>query len=380
MAKDLYSALGIEKSASADEIKRAYRKLAAKYHPDVNKEKGADEKFKEIQQAWEVLSDPQKKAQYDRFGSTGDPGGGFNGGQGGFGGFGGAQYGDFAGGFEGGLGDIFETFFGGGRGSAQKRGPSRGRNLQGETTISLEDAFAGKKHSIEVDTYASCSTCTGSGRKAGTGMKSCSNCSGTGQVARQQRTPFGVIQTASTCPDCKGEGRVPEQPCKDCHGEGRIQQNQTITVEIPPGVFDGALLRVPGKGEAGEKGQPAGDFLLRVHVANHKSFQRDENDIHSEEKISMLEAVLGNTKKIKTLHGEVSVQIPAGTQPDAVLRIRGKGMPILNRNGYGDHMIHLRVEIPKKLSKKEKELFSELANTSGEDITPQKGIFDGLFS
>jgi len=375
VAQDFYKILGVDKNASSDEIKRAYRKLAAKYHPDVNKEAGAAEKFKEIQEAWEVLSDPQKKAQYDQFGTAGE---GFSGFGGGHGGFSAEDFAGFADGFAGGgLGDIFESFFGGG--VRQQRGSARGKNIHGDARISLEEAVTGKEYTVHVETFVPCSSCDGSGRKKGTGTKECPTCHGMGQVQRQQHTPLGIIQTRVVCPDCHGEGRVAEHPCPDCAGTGRVREKKNITINIPPGVFDGALLRVPGKGEAGEHGQPAGDFLLRVHVTPNPKFRREESDIHSEETISLFEAVLGNEREIETVHGKVTVKIPPGTQPDAVLRIRGKGMPVLNRNAMGDHFVHLRVQIPKKLTKKQKELFYELSKEFGEHLVLEKGFLDGLF-
>lgn len=375
MSDDLYKRLDLEKGASDEEIKRAYRKMAAKYHPDVNKEADAEEKFKKIQEAWEVLSDPQKKSQYDRFGSTG---GGF-GGAGGFEGFNTEDFGGFSG--SGGLGDIFETFFGGGgMGSAQRQGPQRGRNIHSEARISFAEAVSGKDYTISVETFISCKTCEGSGRKKGTSTKECATCAGLGQVRRQQQTPLGVIQTSMPCPDCKGEGRIPEHPCPDCAGTGRIRESKNVTIDIPPGIFDGALLRVPGKGEAGERGQMAGDFLLRVHVMPDKDFRRENNDIHSDVEISLLEAVLGNEREIRTVHGKTTIIIPSGTQPDTVLRIRSKGMPVLNKNAFGDHFVHLKVHIPKKLTHKQKKLFHELMKEFGENLKLEKGFLEGLFS
>ncbi|QQS59481.1 molecular chaperone DnaJ [Candidatus Peregrinibacteria bacterium] len=381
MAEEYYKTLGVEKTANADEIKRAYRKLAAKYHPDVNKSSDAEATFKKVQEAWEVLSDPQKKAMYDRYGSAGGSGGGGFGGNGGFsgGGFNPEDFSDFMGGFDGGIGQIFETFFGGAGGSG-RRGPERGRNIHTETTVSLAEAVSGKKHNISIEAYESCSACEGAGKKKGTGMKSCQTCAGTGQVARDQQTPLGYIRTASVCPNCRGEGRIPEHPCPSCSGTGRMITKRNIGVEIPPGVFDGALLRVPEKGEAGERGQPSGDLLLKVNVTPDRRFRRDGNDIHSEVSISLFEAVLGNEREVETVQGKVTTVISPGTQPDAVIRIRSKGMPILNRNQFGDHLIHIRVNIPKKLSKKEKELFLELAKESGEKLKHEKGFLEGLFS
>ena len=375
-----YDTLGVSKDAGADEIKRAYRKLAAKYHPDVNKDKEAVEKFKEIQQAWEILSDPQKKAQYDRFGAVGGGSGGFGGGQsyGDFGGFGGFQGGDF----EGGLGDIFETFFGGaaGGGVRQKRGPQRGQDIHADVRISLQEAVSGKQHSVHIDALATCDECEGQGKKRGTDFASCGQCGGTGQVTRQQQTPLGYIRTTQVCGQCRGEGRIPKEPCPKCQGSGQMPKKRTIEVDIPPGVFDGAVLRMVGQGQAGERGQPSGDFLLRVHVQPDRHFERDGDDIHSEEIISVLEAILGNEREIKTVHGDVTIKIQAGTQPDTVLRLRGKGMPVLNRNAFGDHFVHLKIEIPKKLSKREHELYVEIAKETGAHHESHKGFLKNLFS
>ncbi len=374
--KNPYESLGVEKSASADEIKRAYRKLAAKYHPDVNKDKAAVEKFKEIQVAWEILSDPQKKAQFDQFGAAGPGGAGFGGGQG-FEGFGGGQgYGDF-GGFEGGLGDIFESFFGGN--VRQQRGPAKGQDIHADVRISFAEAVSGKTYSTVVDSLVACDECDGQGKKKGTEFVTCGDCGGTGQVIRQQQTPLGYIRTTQVCTKCKGEGRVPKEPCPKCNGSGRMPEKRTVEVDIPPGVFDGALLRVRGQGQAGERGQSSGDFLLRIHVQPDRHLHRDGDDVHSEEKISVLEAILGNEKKVKTVHGEVTIKIQQGTQPDAVLRLRGKGMPVLNRNIFGDHFVHLKIEIPKKLSNREKELYTEIAKENGAHLESHQGFLKNLF-
>jgi len=373
---DPYEILGVAKEASQEDIKRAYRKLAAKYHPDVNKTPEATQKFKEIQQAWEILSDPQKKAQFDRFGAAA-------GGVGGFEGFGGFQQGGFSGfgdyGFEGGLGDIFESFFGGGV-NRRPRGPAKGQDIQADLRIAFADAVSGKKYTTVVDVLTTCAECDGAGHKKGTGMKTCTTCQGTGQITRQQQTPLGYIRTTQACTQCNGEGRIPEVPCAQCSGSGRTSQKKEISVDIPPGIFDGALLRVTGKGNAGERGQPAGDFLLRIHVQPDKFFQREGDDVHSEEEITALEAILGNEKEIKTVQGKVAIKIQPGTQPETTLRLRGKGMPVLNRNTFGDHFVHLKIAIPKKLSKREQELYLELAKESGEQIHHDKGFMGGIFS
>ena len=369
--KNPYEVLGVEKTASADEIKRAYRKLAAKFHPDVNKDAAAAEKFKDIQEAWEILSDPQKKAQFDQFGAVG----------GGAGGFSGAGFEDFH--FEGGgLGDIFETFFGGGfsGGAPRQKRSRRGRDLHADVRISFAEAVSGKKYTATVDALDACDACGGSGKTPGTGVKNCPECGGAGQITKNQHTPLGVFRTTTPCPKCGGDGKIPESPCQKCGGSGRVRQKREITVEIPPGVFDGALLRLAGKGEAGEAGAPPGDFLLRVHVDPDPRFRREGNDIFTELKISYVEAILGNTREIETVHGKVNIKIPAGTPPDATLRVRGKGMPIVNRNAFGDHFVKIIVEIPKNPSRREKELLAEIAKVRGEKIEPtEKGLFDDLF-
>lgn len=371
--KDPYETLGVSKSASADEIKRAYRKLAAQYHPDVNKDAGATDQFKAIQEAWEVLSDPQKKQRFDQFGSAG---------AGDFGGFGGFQqggFGDFGDlNFQGGLGDIFESFFGGGM--RREQGPKKGADIRADVRITLAEAFTGKQFAFEADSFTECLTCEGQGRVKGTGFVSCAKCQGTGQITRHQQTPLGVIRTTAACPDCDGEGRKPEKPCPDCQGSGRVPGKKKITADIPPGIYDGALLRLKGKGQAGEKGDPAGDFLLKVHVMPDKQFRREEDDIHSEENISVYEALLGNEREIATVQGKVKIKIPAGTQPNTMLKVRGKGMPVLNRNSFGDHFVHLNIKIPAKLSKTEKEAIAKLAAESGEQLKPEHDFLGGLFT
>lgn len=369
MQKDLYSILGVDKSASVDEIKRSYRKLAAKYHPDVNKDPNAVEKFKEVQEAWEVLSDPQKKSQYDQFGSVG-----------GGSGFGGGDYSDFTSGFQGDLGDIFESFFGGGGGAKSRQSSRSGRDIQLETAISLQEAFSGKKYETTIETMESCGDCNATGLKKGTGYKTCGVCQGSGKINRQQRTPFGVVQMSSTCSACSGQGRIPESPCTSCNGTGRRRAKKSIVVDIPAGIFDGALLRISGKGEAGEKGASNGDFLLRVHVYDDKKFRRDKDNIHSEITISAIEAILGNEVEVETLHGKIKIKIPSGTQPNTKMKIRSKGMPVLQRNSFGDHLVHVKIKIPNKISNEEKKLYSELAKLSKISINNEKSFFDGLFS
>jgi len=373
MEKDPYKILGVEKNASPAEIKKAYRKLSAKYHPDINKSPNAQKKFTEIQNAFEILSNPQKKQHYDNFGSA-DPGAGFGGGfSSGFDFSGFSGFGD-----GGGIGDIFETFFGGG--GSRRKNSRRGRDIRTSVSISLEEAFSGMKKEFSVEKFETCEKCGGEGIKPGSGFKTCKTCGGSGQIRRQQQTPLGIIQTSSVCSDCDGNGKIAENPCSQCKGEGRISRNTKIKVDIPPGIFDDAVLKISKKGEAGVKGSPPGDFLVQVKILKNKNLIRERNDIHSETTISFVEAILGNEKKVKTLHGEVKIKIPPGSQPDKVLRIRGKGMPILNRGGFGDHFLHLKIEIPKKISKEQEKILQEFAKISGEKINSEKGFFENIFS
>ena len=368
--QDLYSVLGLKKGASEDEIKRAYRKLAAKHHPDVNKDEGAEKKFKELQGAYEILSDPQKKAQYDQFGTAGSPFGGAGGGSG-FEGFSGGGFG----GFED-LGDIFESFFGGG--VRRKSGPARGRDVSVRVELSFAESISGMQKDIVIDGFVECSTCEGQGIEKGSHFVDCKTCAGAGKVSKVQQTPLGNIRTTTTCPECRGEGRIPEIPCKTCSGAGRVQQKRTLKVNIPPGVYDGALLRLSGKGESGERGAQHGDLLVQVAVAPSREFTRDGDNILSEHHIHVLQAILGDEASIATAYGEEKIKIPAGTQSEKTFRLRGKGAPILGKNGHGDHLVKVLVDIPEKLSSKEKEQYQELAKEAKLHVK-ENGFFEKLF-
>lgn len=371
MKKDLYEVLGLEKGASEMDIKRSYRKLAAKYHPDVNKDSGADEKFKEITEAYEVLSDPKKRSQYDQFGHAGP--GGFGGGSP----FGGAGFGGFDG-----AEDIFSSFFGGGFGGAgggRRTGPRRGRDIEVEVHVSFADSVHGTKKTIRFHAFSVCKTCDGMGKEKGSGYTTCSTCGGTGQVAQRQQTPFGVIQTQTVCPDCHGEGQKPEKPCPDCGGKGRVKQEQQVEVNIPAGVFDGALLRISGKGEAGERGAPSGDLLLHIRVASSHQFRRDEDDIHTTVEIHVLQAMLGTEKEIDTVHGTSTIKIPAGTSDGKMLRLRGKGMPKVGKSQHGDHLVHIKVLIPDHLKEDHRKKLEEIAHDLKIDVADKEGIFQKIF-
>lgn len=354
--RDYYEVLGVSKSASKDEIKKAYRKLSKKYHPDINKEPDAADKFKEIAEAYEVLSDDQKKAHYDQFGHA-DPNQGF----GGFGG-GGADFGGF-GGFE----DIFNTFFGGGGGSRRRdpNAPRQGADLQYTMTISFEEAAFGKETDIDIPREETCETCHGSGAKPGTKPETCKHCQGSGQVSVEQNTPFGRIVNRRTCHHCNGTGKEIKQKCSTCGGSGKVKKRKKIHVKIPAGIDDGQQLRMAGQGEAGINGGPSGDLYVVFHVRRHEFFERDGDDIYCEMPITFVQAALGDEVEVPTLHGKVKLKIPAGTQTGTKFRLRGKGVPNVRGYGVGDQHIQVRILTPTKLSDKQKQHLREFAEISG---------------
>ncbi len=367
---DYYKSLGIEKGATESEIKKAYRKLAQKYHPDTGK--GNENKFKEVTEAYEVLGDKQKRAQYDQFGSAGP---GFGGGAGGAG-FGGFDFRnvnvDFGG---GGFGDIFDSFFGGGRG-AQKKGPTKGNDIEMVMQISFEEAVFGCEKEVEIQVYNTCDHCKGKGAEPGSKINNCGDCSGTGQQIRMQRTPFGQIQTSVSCSKCEGAGQIPDKKCGTCHGQGRELKNNKVKAKIPAGIHDQAVLRLAGKGEAGLKGGPSGDLFLHISVAPSREFERIKQDIYSKQTIHLLQAVMGDEITIKTVHGERKLIVPAGTQSETTIKLKGEGVPVIGRETRGDHHVRVIVEVPRKISGKEKKHYEELANLAKLKITPQsKGIF-----
>lgn len=353
---DYYQTLGLSRDASADEIKKAYRRLSKEYHPDKRKgDKKAEEKYKQINRAYEALSDPKKKQAYDQFGSEDGPQFGGGGGAGGFGGFG-------NGGFEnvnvGGFGDIFETFFGGRRGGGSSH--QQGRTLEVHIAISLEDAFNGTRKTIRLKKMATCSSCDGSGQKKGSKRVNCSSCGGTGQVTKTAQSFFGVIQQSMICDKCRGVGKVPEEPCTECSGEGRVKKSEEVTVDIPAGINDGQTLRIRGKGEAGRMGSEAGDLYVHIRVAPDPRLVRDGNDLQAEIKVPVADAVLGTEVKVTTFEGDVKLKVPAGTQPGQILRVRGKGMPIVNSSKRGDLFVKIAVDVPKRVSRAEKKLWEDL--------------------
>lgn len=371
-----YDILGVKKDASEKEINRAYRKLAAKYHPDINHEPGAEEKFKKINEAHEVLSDPQKRAQYDQFGSAGPNVGA---GQG-FGGFGGQQgYGDFAGGD---FGDIFSQFFGGGgRRQADPTAPRQGRDLQYSMTLDFMDAIFGKTTTIKYERDAQCDICKGSGAKPGKSPETCSRCHGSGVILTVRRTPLGNIQTQTTCPECNGTGKIikPEDQCTKCHGSGHIHERHELEVKVPAGIDDGQQMRLEHQGDAGENGGPYGDLYIVFRVTPSRQFRRDGSTIYVDQDISFAQAALGDEVKVKTVHGDVNLKIPAGTQSETNFRLRGKGVPHLNGNGNGDEHVTVHVHTPKSLNKRQKEAMMAFAAASGEDVKGvKKTVLDKL--
>lgn len=356
--RDYYEVLGVDKNASEADIKKAFRKLARKYHPDVNPgDKDAEAKFKEINEAYDVLSNAEKRQQYDQFGHDAPNFGG----AGGFGGFGGGGFGtsaDF-----GDLGDIFNMFFGGGGGGAQANGPRQGNDLRYDLTLTFEEAVFGCKKTITVDRWVTCSTCGGSGAKPGTSPETCSRCHGTGRVTSMQQTPFGRMQTQTTCPECGGTGKVIKEKCPDCGGTGRKRESKSLEVNIPAGVDNGTRLRMASEGEAGENGGPAGDLYIYIRVRPHDIFTRDDNDIYMEQKINVAQAALGDEIEVPTLEGRIKFTIPAGVQSGARFRLKGKGVKSMRGYGKGDQYVTVTIETPKNLSAEQRELFEKLADS-----------------
>jgi molecular chaperone DnaJ len=340
MARDYYDILGVSKGASDDDIKKGFRKLAHQYHPD--KPTGDAEKFKEINNAYQVLGDADKRAKYDQFGPQFEQAS--QGGGAGFGGFGQGGNMDF--------GDIFgEMFSGGGRG---RREPESGRNIQMDMHLSFTEAAFGADKDVKVHRAITCSECEGNGAERGSKRVDCVQCSGTGQIRRIQQTILGSFATAAVCPRCDGAGTIPEKPCKKCHGEGITKGERNFSVKIPAGINDGEVLRVGGEGEAGPHGARNGDLYLAMRVKRDPRWVRDGFDVNSELEIGISRAALGGTETVETIDGKVDLTIPPGTQPDAVFRLKAKGVPHLKRSGRGDHLVHITVVIPKKLTKEQK--------------------------
>ena len=375
MAKrDYYEVLGVDKGADAQTLKKAYRKLAMQYHPDRNPDNPeAEAKFKEINEAYEVLSDDTKRANYDQFGHDGPQGFGGSGGSGGFGGFGG-----FGG---GGVEDIFDMFgdmFGGGFGGSsrpRRRGPERGADIRQDITITFEEAAFGVKKSIKINRTEECSECNGSGAKSGTSKKTCPTCNGAGEVRTAQRTPFGNIMSTRVCSTCQGDGEVLESPCPKCNGQGKTRKVKTIEIDIPAGIDNDQMIKLSNQGDVGSKGGPRGDLYVAVRVMPHTLFTRDGFDIYFEMPITFAQAALGDEVEIPTLHGNVIYNIPEGTQTGTVFRLREKGIQKMRSNSKGDQYVKVIVDTPKKLNDKQKQLLKEFARECGEEVHEKKKSF-----
>lgn len=368
--RDYYEVLGVDRNADQNSIKKAFRRLAQQYHPDINKTAEAETKFKEINEAYQVLNDQQKRGLYDRFGHAGVAGaGGMN-----------ADFGGF-----GDLGSIFEEFFGGfsGGGSRTRRNaPRRGADLRADIALTFEEAAFGTDHELEIPRMEICDLCDGSGAEPGTTPTRCSTCSGTGEVQRRQQSPlFGTVITASTCPTCNGSGEIISSPCSKCNGQKRIRKSRKLNVKIPAGVDDGTRIKLGGEGEEGVNGGPPGSLYVVVSVEPHPVFVRDGFDIHLELPISFAQAALGATVTVPMLGGaEEDLDIPAGTQTGKVFRKRNQGVARLQRSGRGDMLVTVRVVTPSKLNSEQKELFEALARSFNEEThTPQKGLLDRIF-
>ncbi len=352
--RDYYETLGVNRNANEEDIRKAFRKKAMEFHPDRNKETGADEKFKEVNEAYQILSDPERRSRYDQFGHAGvNSSSGFSGQ--GFDGF------DAFGGF----GDIFDAFFGGG--SSQRSRARTGRTLQTNISLTFEEAAFGVTKEIEIARVEKCSACAGSRSEPGTKSESCSNCQGSGKVRRTQRSVFGQFVTEAVCNTCTGTGEKIVSPCKSCRGRGRENKSHKIKIPIPAGVFEGANLSLEGQGDAGEFGGPAGDLLVNIKIQQHGLFKRSENNVLSNIKIDFPDAALGTSIEIPTLDGPEQVKIPAGTQSGETIRLKSKGIPHLNRNGRrGDHIVNIHVSTPGKLSKEQRELLEKLQQSMRE--------------
>ena len=371
MAKDYYDILGISKSASQEEIKSAYKKLAKKYHPDLNKgDKVSESKFKEISEAYKVLGDEKSRSNYDRFGSA-DPSGA------GFGGFGGFNSGDF-GGFD--INDIFGEFFGGGFGGASRgntRRSSRGSDLRYDVEITLEEAFKGKKIKVEIPRMEVCDRCNGTGAFSEGDIHECSNCNGTGTERITKRTPFGMFSQTTTCRVCNGTGKSIERVCPECDGSAYVEKVKTLEVSIPPGVDNESRLRVSGEGEVGQNGGPRGDFYVFISVKEHDVFKREGDDINIEIPISFVQAALGDEVEVPTLDGKAKMKIPPGTQSETIFRLKEKGMPRINSSSRGSEYVKVSVAVPEKLNTKQKELLKEYDKIS-KDRFEYKSFFDKI--
>ncbi|MEX0650236.1 MAG: molecular chaperone DnaJ [Candidatus Andersenbacteria bacterium] len=355
---DYYETLGISRDASPEDVKKAYRKMAHKYHPD--KQGGDEEKFKEVNEAYQVLGDEEKRRQYEQFGQT----------------FEGTGAGPFGGeniniNFEdlGGIGDIFETFFGGGGRSRTRQRVRRGNDVPVDMIISFSESATGVQREITHRIYQTCSHCQGNGAEPGTPIETCATCSGTGVITQSRSTPLGVFSQQSVCPTCQGEGKQAKTVCSECGGQGRELKDRTLTVDVPAGIADGQTIRISGKGEVPARGGIPGDLFVTIHVASDKYMRREGNNVVSEATIPFTDAILGTNISVKTLAGDKEITIASGTQPETTVRLQGQGFPSLSGSGRGDHIVTVHIDIPRKLSRKQKELLEEFKKSK------KKGLF-----
>ncbi|OWZ83124.1 molecular chaperone DnaJ [Natranaerobius trueperi] len=368
--KDFYEVLGVSRDADQNEIKKAYRKLARKYHPDVNSDdEEAEQKFKEVQEAYEILSDDQKRARYDQFGHAGVD---ENAQQ--YGGFGDQGFGGF-GGFE----DIFDAFFGGGFGGGGERNqrrPRKGSDLRYRMQVEFEEAAFGAEKEVQIPRTENCNKCDGSGAKPGTSPETCPTCKGQGEVRQVKETPFGRFVNVAPCSTCEGQGKIVKEKCPECEGEGRVVRRRKVKINVPAGVDDGTRLRIRGEGQAGIYGGPAGDLYVDISIKSHDKFTREGQTVYSKVTISVVEALLGTEIKIPTLDGDTELKIPEGTQPKTDFTLKNKGIPYVNRKGRGHHIVIVDIEIPKKLNQKQKQLVRELAVSMGKDVSSDESFLD----
>jgi molecular chaperone DnaJ len=360
--RDYYETLGVSKDASGDEIKKAYRKKAMKYHPDRNPDdKAAEDKFKEVNEAYEVLSDETKKSQYDRFGHAGVNNGAGGAGAGGFGG------GFSGGGFDDIFGDIFDMFGGGGGRRSSRRGPQQGSDIKINLKLSFEEAAFGVEKKIKINRNETCHSCHGSGAKEGSAVETCDKCGGAGQVNIIRDTPFGRVQQVATCDKCHGEGKIIKEPCPVCNGKGYERKQREIKINIPAGVDENSVLPLRGEGNAGPKGGPSGDLYVYMKIKPHPLFKREGNHVLCDIPITFVQATLGDTLEIPTLDGKIKFKIPEGTQTGKTFRLKGKGIVNVNGFGKGDQYVTVHVEVPKKLNKKQKEILKQFADSTGQE-------------
>ncbi len=380
MSEDFYEILGVSRDASADEIKQAYRKKATEYHPDVSDDPDAEEKFKKIQKAKQVLTDEEKRTAYDRMGHDRYEQAekhGYDAGQAGAGGMGGDPFGGMGGGMGGGLGDIFEQVFGGGRGRGRRR-PRKGRDLRTELEIELDEAFDGAEKQFTIERPEACEACDGEGHPPDAESRTCPECQGRGQVTQVQQTPLGRVQQTTTCQRCEGTGVIYSETCSECNGEGYVRTEATLTIEVPPGIQDGQTLRMEGEGAPSPEGGRHGDLLIDVTVREHEQFEREGDDLRYRLPISFPQATFGDTVSVPTLDGTVEFDVPKSTQSGETFRLEGKGMPRLRGRGQGDLYVQVQVVTPERLNDEQREALEAFAEAGGDEIEVKEGFFEKI--